>query len=309
MERPHPMHWLSDRARTGLKELPANTSWLISRVLQPIENGSSAAESAGSATRDRTRRFTASVLDSAPVGDSVETRMKRARSAAERAQQAEEEALQAARESKQRSDYARQVNEQARAHVAEVKKQTNRAAEQRVAEARRTADEAVERERAAARADADDELQKTQAAAAEDTETSRRHAEASEERAKELVAEATHRLAEARKLADEATEAARAAAEEAHRQAQQLADDAHQQAQSADERVAAAERVRAGAAATAKETVREIDKDDKADGSLDARNKAELLDLAATIDVEGRTKMSKAELVRAISKASTTSRR
>ena len=42
-------------------------------------------------------------MDAAPMGDSVETRMKRARAAAERAQQAEDEALEAAEESKESS--------------------------------------------------------------------------------------------------------------------------------------------------------------------------------------------------------------
>jgi colicin import membrane protein len=108
------------------------------------------------------------------------------------------------------------------------------------------------------------------------------------------VAEANDRLAEARELAAEATRAARAAAEEAHRQAQQLAADAEQQARAADEKLAAAERV--GSAS------RDIN------GDLESRSKAELLDLAAAIDVEGRTNLTKAELITEIKKASRTAR-
>ena len=117
MARSQPMHWLSVRTRRGLRELPSNAAWLVSRALQPVEDAGSAAESAAHDTRDKARGFRASVMDASPVGDSVETRMKRARVAAERAQEAEQEALDAARESKERSDYAREVSERGRAHV------------------------------------------------------------------------------------------------------------------------------------------------------------------------------------------------
>ena len=82
---------LSERARTGLRDMPSNAAWLLSRVAQPVE---SAAEGA----RDQRRRVSAAVVDAVPVGgDSVETRMKRAREAAERAREAEERAVEAAR--------------------------------------------------------------------------------------------------------------------------------------------------------------------------------------------------------------------
>ena len=89
-------------------------------------------------------------------------------------------------------------------------------------------------------------------------------------------------------LADEATQAARAAAEEAHRQAQQLAADAEQQAKDADQRVAAAEQAGKCAEATAKDTAQRL-RSRQVNGDLDSHTKAELLDLAAAIDIEGRT--------------------
>ena len=87
-------------------------------------------------------------------------------------------------------------------------------------------------------------------------------------------------------------QAARAVAEEALRQAQQLVEDAEQQAQSADEMVAVAAQV--GVEAT--------------NGDLESHSKAELLDLAASMGIEGRTNMSKAELISAITKAADTAR-
>jgi colicin import membrane protein len=304
MPRSHPMRWLSEQARTGLSELPSNAAWFLSRALPPVEAAGSAAESAASGTRERARKVGASVLDAAPIGgDSVETRIKRARAAAERAREAEEQALEAARVSKERSDHARRVAERGRVRLTEVKRETSRRVEQRIAEARRDADEAVKREREAAQADADEQLRNAHAEVAAETEDAQDDAEAAQEWAKELVEEATRRLAEARRLADESTEAARAAADEAHRQAQQLVHEAEQQANDAEAQTAVAEGVRERSKTTAKRTVREL-----TDGSLESRNKAELLDLAATIDIEGRTQMTKAELVDAIAKASRTKR-
>jgi hypothetical protein len=112
-------------------------------------------------------------------------------------------------------------------------------------------------------------------------------------------------LAEARRLANEATDAARKAAEEAHRQAQQLADEAEQQATEAEARVSAAEQIREHSEATAKDTARALQRDAR-NGGLESFNKPELVELAAGIGIEGRTNMTKAELVDAIAKASRT---
>jgi colicin import membrane protein len=297
MPRSRPLHWLSDSASTGLRELPSNAAWLLSRVL-PSEAAGPAA-----ATRDTARKIRASVEDAAPLGDSVETRMKRARAAADRAQRAEEEAVAAAEDSKRSSDHARLVAETNRSQVADLKRELKRRVEESVREARRAADERIERERAAAQADADEELEHRQSEAEAETRDARHDAEVKQQRAKELVAEAHERLAEARALADEATQAARAAAEEAHRQAQQLAADAEQQAKAADRRVAVAEEVGKAAAATDEGTSRRLDRR-PINGDLESQTKGELLDLAAAMDIEGRANLTKAELISAIKRAS-----
>jgi colicin import membrane protein len=280
MPRRRPLHWLSESAGTGLRELPSNAAWLLSRMLPD--------EAAG--PRDTARRIRASVEDVTPVGDSVETRMKRARAAAERAQRIEQEALAAAEESKRSSDHARAVAEHNREQLAQLKRELKRRVDQAVAEARRAAAEQIERERAAAQEDADTELEDWQSEADEETQAAQHDAEVKRQRAQELVAEAKERLAEARELADEATRAARAAAEEAHRQAQQLAADAEQQAKEADQRVAAAERVGVES--------RQVN------GDLESYTKAELLDLAAAADIEGRAGLTKAELISALRRTS-----
>ena len=297
MPRRRPLHWFSDSAGTGLRELPSNAAWLLSRMLPDEATG----------PRDTARKLRASIEDAAPMGDSVETRMNRARAAAERAQRAEAEALAAAEEAKQSSDHARLVAESNRSEMAELKRELKRRVEHAVTEARRAADEQVQQERAAAQTDADEELEERQTEAEEETQAAQNDAEVTQQRARELVAEARERLAEARELADEATQAARAAAEEAHRQAQQLAADAEQQAKDADQRVAAAERVGKVTAATAEDTAQRLDSR-QINGDLESHTKAELLDLAAAIDIEGRTTLTKAELVSAIKRASRTTR-
>ena len=139
---------LSERTRTGLREMPSNAAWLLSRVLKPTDSVGGAAESATAAARDRGRRVRAAVADAAPVGgDSVDVRMRRARDAAERARDAEDRALEAARESKDSSDHARQVSERGRARLQEVDRETSRRVKQRIAEAQKAADESVQRER------------------------------------------------------------------------------------------------------------------------------------------------------------------
>jgi colicin import membrane protein len=298
---------LSERARTGLREMPSNAAWLLSRAIKPAESLGDAAESTASGARDRRRRVSAALIDSLPVGgDSVDVRMKRAREAAERAREAEEQAVEASEEARERSEEAREVSESGHAHLADLQRATERQVKQRVAEAQKAADEAVRREREEAEADAEEELQEAQAEIDEQVQEAEHEAEEAQERADELIAEATEKLAEARQLAGEATEAARAAAEEAHRQARELADEAEQQAGQADAQIEAAERLRERSEARAKSTTQELKR--AANGNLESYNKPELLDLASSIGIEGRTNMTKAELVDAIGKASRTKR-
>jgi len=70
-----------ERTRTGLREMPSNAVWLLSQALKPAE----AVGDAAAGARDQGRKWTAAVVDAAPVGDSVEIRARRAHEAAERA--------------------------------------------------------------------------------------------------------------------------------------------------------------------------------------------------------------------------------
>ena len=85
---------LLDRTRTGLREMPANASWLLSGALKRADGVGENSESATSSLRDRGRRVRAAMVDAAPGdGNSVEIRMRRAQEASERAREAEERAV------------------------------------------------------------------------------------------------------------------------------------------------------------------------------------------------------------------------
>ena len=155
---------LSERTRTGLREMPSNAAWLLSRALKPAESMGDAAHSATFEARDRGRRASAALIDAVPLGgDSVDIRMKRAREAAEHARNVEQEAVQAAQDARDRAEHTRTVSERGRARLAEVRRETDRQIKQRIAEAQKAADEAVKREREEAEADAEKRRRQTQA--------------------------------------------------------------------------------------------------------------------------------------------------
>jgi colicin import membrane protein len=296
---------------TGVKELPRNTTWLLSKALTPLEAtkdaAGSATQAAGSGLVDIARHAGASVMDVLPVGDSIELKLQRARAAADEAQQAEDEAVREAEEAKARTDEARQVAERCRAYVRDVEREQAQEVSDKVAEARREADARVERARAAAQADADKMVQRAKAEADDRVAKAREEAEAAQSKAKQTMADATASLAEARRLADEATEATKAAAEEAHRQAAQLAASADREAKSADERVREAEQVRSRATAPRKRNGPNRNGPSAAD--LTEMTKTDLLNLATAEDVKGRSAMSKPELVTALKRSAGSKRR
>src|SRR6185436_19689223 len=137
----HPAHWLSEYAKAGLKELPSNAAWLLSKAAQPAESAGTTAEEKTSevkaSAREKMRGLRDSVIEAVPgsgedsVGsrmrrarheDSPEARMSRAHEAAEDAQEAEDEALALAEEAQRRSEHARAISEECREQVEAAKK-------------------------------------------------------------------------------------------------------------------------------------------------------------------------------------------
>ncbi|MEJ7722017.1 MAG: Rho termination factor N-terminal domain-containing protein [Ilumatobacteraceae bacterium] len=128
-------------------------------------------------------------------------------------------------------------------------------------------------------------------------------ADAPRERAQADIDAAREQMVAARQLADDAASEARAAADEARRSADQLASQAEAQASDADARVAEADGVRRQVSHEAANVVREVERND-ATNDLNEQTKGELVELASSLGIEGRTQMNKDELVKAIRSAS-----
>ena len=296
---------LLKRMRVGLREIPSNAAWLVSRRRSSMDAVGTAAEAAAVRARDQGLRLSEAVSDAVPVGeDSIQVQMKRAQAAADRAREAEERAVEAAQEAKARSDHALHVSERGRARVKEVHGETAREQERRIRQAEKDAEALLRRERLAAQEEVEQRRHAVHAEVEEESERAQREAEASQQRAAELVEDAREKVAEAKRLADESAEAASAAAEQAHRHAQQLARDAEQPAREAEAQVGLAEELRQRSAATSRRIADEGGDGAPMNEDLQEYKKSELVELASTIGIEGRTNMTKDELVAAIRKAS-----
>jgi hypothetical protein len=256
--------------RIGLREMPSNVAWLLSRLVTPADETD---------------------LVASPAGDSLEVRAKRARAAAERAEDAQERAVEAAREYEALADHLREVVERGQARIEEIDRETSERVRHRVAEAQKAAEEFVRRERQEAENEADAQRQEVEEELEDEMVEVENEAEAALHRAEELVADAAHALAEARRLAAEAAEVARLAAAEAERKAHLIQDG----------RGDAAEELRKRAAASANKTAREFARTET--NGLEDYKKTELVELAAGIGIKGRAGMTKGELVDAIMNA------
>ena len=297
-----PVRRLSKALGEGVKELPTNATWLLSKAVST--RGPRSVNGQGpSATGllDMARSAGATVMDALPGGDSVELRLQRARAAVAEAKEAEERAVQESLEAERETQAAEEVAERCREYVRDVEAEQERLVEARVDEARREAEARIDEARREAQADAEQVVESARQEAEGRAEEARREAEAAHERARDRLEAARDKLLEARQLSEEAIEATRAAAEEAHRQSLQVAADAEREARSAQERVNEAEEVRARTSSTAGELTQQL----KAVGSsstLKTMTKQELLDLAVAQDVEGRSAMTKDQLVTALNR-------
>jgi colicin import membrane protein len=286
----------------GVKDLPDNATWLLSKAVGPLDprSGARGGPSAGGLL-DLARSAGATVMDALPGPDSIDLRLQRARAAVADAQEAEERAVEESLEAEREAQEAEQVAERCREYVRDVEAEQERAVEVRVDEARREADARVEATRREAQADAEQVVESARQEAEGRAEEARKGAEAAHERARVRLDDARDKLLEARQLSEEAIEATRAAAEEAHRQALQVAADAEREARGAEERVDEAERVRARASSAAGDLTNQLNGAGSSSG-LKEMTKQELLGLAAAQDVEGRSAMTKDQLVSALTR-------
>jgi hypothetical protein len=110
-------------------------------------------------------------------------------------------------------------------------------------------------------------------------------------------------MAEARALAAEATEAAQEAAAQAHAHARAVAEQAEAQTGSAERVVKDARRAESALADEAARAVR-AEQEQPTPARLSEHTKAELVELAQPLQIQGASRMTKDELVRAVRSAS-----
>ena len=298
-----PVRRLTKALGDGVKELPNNATWLLSKAVSTHDEGSNGTRTpSATGLLDMARSAGATVMDALPGGDSIELRLQRARAAVAEAQEAEERAVQESLEAEREAQEAEQVAERCRDYVRDIEAEQERAVDARVDEARREAEARIDEARREAQAEAEQVVDRARQEAEGRAEEARQDAEAAHERARGRLEAARDKLVEARQLSEEAIEATRAAAEEAHRQSLQVAADAERMARSAEERVTEAEAVRASTSSTAGELTRQLNGVGSS-SNLKSMTKQELLDLAAAQDVEGRSAMTKDQLVTALNRA------
>lgn len=222
-----------------------------------------------SAGGDRPRRNGGSRADSSGDG-TVEALLHQADLAARRAEEAQADALARAEAAKEAADRARRTAGDAQERLEQARDESARAREEAVRRAEEAAQEAVERARASAVRGEEQDLERLRAELDAQVDVAQRDAADAARRAEEAIAAADDAAAHARDLAARAQQAAEEVASEAAATAGRLGWDR-------DEAEA------------------------EAAGGLERRTKAELLELAADAGVEGRTAMTKAELVEALS--------
>jgi colicin import membrane protein len=226
MAKNNPLRWLAHGAASGVKDLPSNTAWVLSKAIPPpVDKGSGNA----AAPAEKSGRHTSPAEQDSPPPDSFAARLQRAQAASERAQRADQEALAAAIEAQRLDDEHTARVEAGHARMRQTLSSTAEDVNRQVAVVRRKADAMVDDARAKAQAEADETARAVAADVDSLIEESRVRSEQARERARVATAAADEQMAEARRLVDEVAEQAQAAATEAQWRAEELAREAERQ--------------------------------------------------------------------------------
>ena len=300
MSKIKPATWIATHAATGLKDLPRNGAWLLSKALKsPVVATGSAAHEAS----DGFRRVRSAVAEKVPGIDPVGMKLKRAEAAVASAKEVERTALAEAQAADERADAAKAIGEAGRQRVREATREGREEVERRTRAAREHFNRLVEQERENASQDVEEAIRRIMAEAEADANKARDDAARVTERAQTMIDDAHEQMAEARALVADATAAAEGAADQAREQARAIADRAEQRTGSAERAVEDARRAGTALKGGAASAV-QAEQSRNSTESLADHTKAELLELAQPLDIPGAARMNKGELVRAIRRAS-----
>lgn len=315
MTRTTPTGWLRAKATEGLVDLPRNAAWLLSKAFPDGDSSSPAkaphdkgAHEGGSALRNGARKIRIAAADSIPfVPDSLEARISQAKDAVADARACEEQAMHAAEDAQAAAEHASEVAADGARRLEAGRADRDEMVRQRVDEAQTTADEMVARERAKAERDGDERVSRLRDEVDATNAKAQKQADQVRADAQQQVDDAASRMADARRLADEAAKAAQEAADAAHRDAERLAKDASHHSDEADQQLATTRDLERAVTVDTAHTVRGSRDHDELEG-LEDHTRAQLLDLAAGLGVEGRSQLRKAQLVTAVKKATAAAR-
>lgn len=298
---------MARKTRDGITELPSNTAWLVKRAV--TGSGTSQSSSDGDGGKPgAVSRARESMADAVPFGkDSLDVRIDRAQHALEDARRSEQQAFELSRNAKDLADTVKRLADDGRRRRAAVKKESDAEVARQVKEAQKRADQFLAQQRSQAEAEAAKKVEQVEAQVQERNEAAQSQAEQAKADADAAIEAAAEQMADARRLADDAAAQAREAAAEAHRRAQQLAEQADERAEKAQGRVAEIEGMHDTIKKETAAVVKAVNTNSSTE-DLSAKTKAELLDLATALDVEGRTSLRKDELITAIKKAQRSAR-
>jgi hypothetical protein len=301
MSRIRPARWVASQAASGVRDLPRNGVWLLSKALKsPV----AATESTVHDTSDGLRRVTIAVADKLPgATDSVGMKLKRAETAVARAKEAERRALAEAQNASELADAAKSVSEDGKRRVGEATREGKQEVQRRTQEARERFARLVNQEREKAEQEVAERIERITADVKAESEKARAEAERLAEHAQALIEDAHQQMVEARALAAEATAAAQEAADQAHAHARAVAEKVEEQSGSADRVVKDARRAESALANEAARAV-QAEQEQPIPARLSEHTKAELVELARPLQIENASRMTKDQLVRAIRSAS-----
>ena len=303
MGKVKPARWVAGQAVVGIRDLPRNGAWLLSKALK------SASSSVAHDATDSLRRATIAVAERVPGGpDPVGIKLRRAESAVAQAKQAERQALAEARVADERAEAARGVAEAGKQRVREATQEGRDEVARRTRGAREHFDRLVEQVREEARQDVEERVGRLTAETNAESERAKDDAVRVAEHAQTLIDDAHEQMDEARALVADATAAAEEAAEQARAQAQAISDQAEQRAGSAHQIVEDARKTEKALKTEVASAVR-AEQGQRTTERLGNHTRAELLELAQPLGIQGASRMTKDQLVRAVRSASRSQKR
>lgn len=219
-----PMRWVTHQAATGLKDLPRNSTWLLSKALAAP---SAMTRAASDGITGGMRRMTMAAADRLPERhDTVEARLKHAEAAVAGAKKAERDALAEAQHVKALAEAAKAAADDGQVRVRQALGDAEQEVERRMRAARVHFAQRLDKERDKASRETAKAVQRVTADVRSSVDKARGVAQAAAEMAQDRISSAQQQMAEARSLAAEAVEAAERIASEAREHARAIGEQA-----------------------------------------------------------------------------------